>query len=54
MVFELGGNTSSQIPTLIYIRNATDITDLVIESLNKNQPEDKKVAAADGIPSGAP
>ena len=37
-VFEKGGKTSSQIAPLIYIRNATDITDLVIEELNKNQP----------------
>lgn len=38
MVLENGGDTSSQVPTLIYIRHATDITDLVLKELNKNKP----------------
>lgn len=38
MVLEKGGDTSSQVPTLIYIRHATDITDLVLKELNKNKP----------------
>lgn len=43
-VFEKGGKTSSQIAPLIYIRNATDLTDLVIKTLNKDAPPRKAVA----------
>lgn len=38
MVFESGGNTSSQVPTLIYSRDAPDITDIVIKHLNSTNP----------------
>jgi outer membrane protein len=38
LVFESGGNTSSQVPTLIYIREAVDITDVVIDHLNSTDP----------------
>ena len=38
LVLEKGGDTSSQVPTLIYIRHGTDITDLVLKELNKNKP----------------
>jgi len=34
VVMETGGTTSSQVSTLIYIRDATDITDRVIAELN--------------------
>ncbi len=51
-VFEKSGKTSSQIPPLIYIRDATDITDLVIEVLNKDAPPKKDVATSlNGPPS---
>ena len=43
-VFEKSGKTSSQLAPLIYIRNSTDITELVIEELNKNKPPEKDVA----------
>ena len=39
-VFETSGATSSQLPSLVYIRNATDITERVIENLNRDQPVD--------------
>lgn len=38
MVLEKGGDTSSQVPTLIYVRHSTDITALVLKELNKNAP----------------
>ncbi len=34
-VFEIGGKSSSQLPSLIYIRDATDLTVRVIEELNQ-------------------
>ena len=40
-VFEVSGETSSQLSTLIYIRNATDLTDRVIKELNKKQSKEK-------------
>lgn len=43
-VFETSGKTSSQIEPLIYIRNSTDLTELVITELNKNKPPEKDVA----------
>ena len=36
-VFEIGGKTSSQLPSLLYIRDATDLTARVIEELNRTQ-----------------
>ena len=36
-VFEIGGKTSSQLPSLIYIRDATDLTVRVIEELNRKE-----------------
>ena len=44
LVLETGGTTSSQVPALIYIRDATDITDQVIAELNKDAPNDAEVA----------
>ena len=44
-VFETSGKTSSQITPLLYIRNGTDITDLVIAELNKDQPKEEVAAA---------
>ena len=44
-VFETSGKTSSQLEPLLYIRNSTDITELVITELNKNKPPEKDVAA---------
>lgn len=38
LVFEQSGATSSQVPTLIYIRDATDLTDLVLRQLNSTDP----------------
>ena len=47
-VFEVSGETSSQLSTLIYIRNATDLTDRVIEELNKDQPKEKVATNSGG------
>ena len=47
-VFEVSGKSSSQLPSLIYIRNATDLTDRVIEELNRNQPEKEPPSSASG------
>ena len=47
-VFEVSGKTSSQLSTLIYIRNATDLTDRVIEKLNKDQPKEKVATNSSG------
>jgi len=56
MVFESGGNTSSQVPTLLYIREATDITDTVIQRLNSTDPNnaDDPPPAPPGIPEPLP
>lgn len=44
MVFEKGGTTSSQVSTLVYVRDATDITQQVIKELNRDAPVEKEVA----------
>ena len=58
MVFEMGGDTSSQVPTLLYIRHGTDITDLVVKELNKNKPPRGvtpiRPAPSDDNPGGQP
>lgn len=38
MVLDVSGDTSSQMPTLIYIREATDITSQVLKELNRSKP----------------
>jgi outer membrane protein len=38
IVFEKNGNSSSQVPTLLYARHAIDITDTVIKRLNSTDP----------------
>ena len=38
MVLDIGGDTSSQVPTLIYIRDSTDITARVLKELNRTKP----------------
>ena len=38
IVFEKNGKTSSQVPTLLYARSATDITDIVTKHLNRTDP----------------
>lgn len=43
-VFEVSGKTSSQLTTLIYIRNATDLTGRIIAELNKDAPGEKVAA----------
>ncbi len=45
-VFEIGGKTSSQLPSLIYIRDATDLTARVIEELNRNQPGETRESSS--------
>lgn len=40
MVLDIGGETSSQVPTLLYIRKSTDITAQVLEALNRTKPAD--------------
>ena len=47
-VFEVSGKTSSQLSSLIYIRNATDLTDRVIEELNRNRPNAEVSTSAGG------
>lgn len=42
LVLESEGNTSSQLPTLLYIRNGEDITSLVLSHLNKEKPDPSK------------
>jgi outer membrane protein len=37
LVLESEGHTSSQLPTLLYIRHGDDITDVVLKHLNKGQ-----------------
>ncbi|MCH2062883.1 MAG: OmpH family outer membrane protein [Roseibacillus sp.] len=49
-VFEVSGKTSSQLPSLIYIRNATDLTDRVIEELNRNRPKEEVATNPGGSP----
>jgi Skp family chaperone for outer membrane proteins len=44
VVIETGGNTSSQVPCLLYIRNGTDITGPVLEVLNKGANESAAAA----------
>ncbi|MGJ8723710.1 MAG: OmpH family outer membrane protein [Roseibacillus sp.] len=39
-VLENAGKTSSQISPVIYLRNKTDITSLIVERLNKSAPAD--------------
>ena len=53
-VFEMGGKTSSQIAPLIYIRHATDLTELVIETLNKDAPAKKAVATTGPLSAETP
>lgn len=40
LVLEVGGLTSSQTSPIIYLRNGTDITKLVLEQLNHGAPEE--------------
>lgn len=47
-VFETSGRTSSQIPPLIYIRDAVDLTAPVIDALNRTETE--KDVATVGAP----
>ena len=54
MVFESGGNTSSQVPTLLYIRNAVDITDTVIQHLNSTDPNRKETEPGEAEPASVP
>lgn len=56
VVFESGGNTSSQVPTLLYVRDATDITDAVIKRLNSTNPNPPGDAehAAEPVPPAPP
>ncbi len=49
-VFEVSGKTSSRLPSLLYIRNATDLTDRVIRELNKNRPEEEVATSSGGQP----
>lgn len=44
LVLESEGNTSSQLPTLLYIRNGDDITELVLSHLNKSQSGQEKTS----------
>lgn len=38
LVLDVSGDTSSQVPTLIYIRDSTDITPRVLKELNRHKP----------------
>lgn len=40
MVIDISGDTSSQVPTLLYIRNSTDLTAKVLAELNRTKPDD--------------
>ena len=43
-VLETAGMTSTQISPIIYLREKTDLTDLVVERLNKDAPKEAKEA----------
>ena len=45
LVFETSGNTSSQVPTLVYSRHAPDITPAVLARLNRDEPADAEKPA---------
>lgn len=45
LVFETSGNTSSQLPTLVYSRHAIDITPAVLARLNRNAPAGGEIPA---------
>lgn len=47
-VFDDSGLTTSQVPFLIYVRNKVDLTDAVLEQLNKDAPEPVEKPATDG------
>ncbi len=39
-VFDKSGLSTSQVPVLLYSKDATDITSLLLENLNRNAPDD--------------
>jgi outer membrane protein len=49
-VFDKSGVSTSQIPVLLYSKDATDITASLLKDLNKNAPADKKPAATPTTP----
>jgi len=49
-VFDKSGVSTSQIPVLLYSKDATDITASLLKDLNKNAPADKKPATTPTTP----
>ena len=46
-VFDKSGLSTSQVPVLLYTKDATDITSVLLEDLNKDAPDDFDPEAAD-------
>ena len=46
-VFDKSGLSTSQVPVLLYTKDATDITSVLLENLNKDAPDDFDPEAAD-------
>ncbi len=44
-VFDRSGLSTSQLPTLIYTKDATDLTQIILKKLNKDAPAVSKNAA---------
>lgn len=51
LVLETSGTTSSQVPTLLYSRNAIDITEAVLARLNRDQPEAREGGEDEAVSS---
>ncbi len=52
-VFDSSGLSTSQVPVLLYTKDATDITGLLLEDLNRDAPEDFDPEDVD-VPAAAP
>ena len=49
-VFDKSGLSTSQVPFLLYTKDATDITSILLKGLNKDAPPDSLPAAGDPAP----
>ena len=52
-VFDKSGLSTSQVPVLLYTKDATDITSILLQDLNKDAPEDFEPAEAE-VPAIVP
>ncbi len=53
-VFDKSGMSTSQVPFLLYTKDATDVTAALLKDLNKDAPPDALPAAGDAAPAPAP